>query len=188
MKCIATKECKNYQNGLGIEREGMRTPIAMYPRHGWKRIAIIGFVILGVVVAGVWTVPRIIRESRILHDQEITLGSDRVRVVMVMSENRSIFMHHVFIIGGGDKRYDTTITYPSGQKIIIYTLFEPCTLWMSHGHLFIEGYNIVGDSRFTGEIVNGQVVPMARSSLPEPPPIESFLTPFELAQRKAFAK
>jgi len=135
------------------------------------------YVIIGIIatalfsVAGVYVLPRIFRESKVEFDRHIDLGPDRVRVTMICARDRTIIsIPHGPQLGGGHPRYQTKIAYPSGLTTTFETDLEPQSLWTAKGRLFVECCGPGFSPWFTGEIIDGQVIPVDRTLLPEPPP------------------
>lgn len=134
------------------------------------RMLLIGAVtVLSVLVIGVWVMPRVLRESEVIRDLRIPLGSDTVRVVVVWSRNRGLLdSPNGPLIGGGGWRYTTTVNDPSGRELRFTTQLRPRTLWKSGDRLFMACCD--GGNWLIVEITDGRLVPLSRVALPAPPP------------------
>jgi hypothetical protein len=139
-----------------------------------KRRVKILIILVTLLVAALVILPRIFRETHVDFDGDITLDGQSAHVTITSSRNRYLlFIPHGPSIGGGDKRYSTSIRFPSGKRMTVNTDASPNVLWSSQGRLFLRCQEFIAEA-VIGEITSGQFVPVAESSLPEPSPKWSF--------------
>lgn len=140
------------------------------PTKRRSRRSVIFLIACAIVIAtGWWAIPHLFRESKTIRNLDINMGTQDAHVTVIQSQTRVLLSYpHGNLIGGGNLRYDTTVTFTSGRKLEFQTTIQPRAIWSVGDRVFVICCGIGG--WLTAEIRDGQVMPMARSALPVLPP------------------